>query len=195
MLKVSPDGHEISETLIGKLSIREKTKVLYRSISKNCCEVHSAPESENSFPELTQIFLLANSIYIQPAANIAEALLQYMRMLLLLSQVVIFRKTHGFSIAGDLQFLSNIRWKEVVSKDDLKTISRTLADRLVEYRMKSSTDFKMKFIMDDDLTDIHSHFLQKQLDYIDQQIIQIQSDIREVLKMKSQVSILKTSNN
>lgn len=195
LLQVSPDGHGVSEAMIGKLKIREKTKILYRSVSKNCCEVHSAPDSENSFPELTQIFLMANSIYIQPVANIAEALLQYMRMMLLLSKVVIFRKTHGFAIAGDLQLLSNVSWKEVISRDDLKSLKKDLDAGLVEYRLKSLTDYKLKFIMDDDLTDIHNHFLQKQMDFIDQQIIQIQSDIREVLKMKSQVSILKNSKN
>jgi hypothetical protein len=125
----------------------------------------------------------------------AEALLQYMRMMLLLSKVVIFRKTHGFAIAGDLQLLSNVSWKEVISRADLKSLKKDLDAGLVEYRLKSLTDYKLKFIMDDDLTDIHNHFLQKQMDFIDQQIIQIQSDIREVLKMKSQVSILKNSKN
>ena len=195
ILRISPDGHPASEILIGKLKIREKIKILYRTVSKYCSEVHSAPDSEHSLPELTQIFLNANSIYIQPLGNIAEALLQYMRMILLLSRIVIFRKTHELEIAVDLQLLSNISLKEVLSKDDLKSVKRELDTGLVEYRMKSLTDYKMKFIMDDDLTDIHNHFLQKHMDFIDEQIILVQSDIREVLKMKSEGSMLKTSKN
>jgi hypothetical protein len=85
--------------------------------------------------------------------------------------------------------------KEVLSKDDLRLLRRNLDARLAAFRLKSLTDYKMKFIVDDDLMDIHNHFLQKQIDFIDQQIIQIQSDIIEVLKMKSQVSILNTSKN
>jgi hypothetical protein len=195
ILDGNADEHIASVSLIGKLRIREKTKVLYRAVSKSCSEVHSAPDSENSFPELTQIFLEANSIYIKPLVSIEEALLQNIKMMLLFSKVVIFRKIHGFTVAGDLKLLSSACWKEVVSKNDLRSLKRNLEARLIEYRIKCLTDFKLKFIMDDDLTETHSHFLLKQMDFIDQQILQIQNDIREVLKMKSKVSILKTSNN
>jgi hypothetical protein len=194
-LQVSIDDNFITEASNWKMRIREKTKILYRLVSKNCCEVHSSTDSENNFPELTQVFLNANTIYIQPAGNISDAYLQYMRMVLLMSKVVIFRKTHGFNITGDLQSLSSLSWKEVISKDDLRALRKNLDARLAEYRLKSLTDYKMKFIMDDELTDIHNHFLKKQMDYIDKQIIQMQIDIKEILKMKSQVSILKTSKN
>jgi hypothetical protein len=193
--KVFPGDPAVSETSFGKLKIREKTKVVYRSVSKNCYEVHTLPDSEISHPELTNIFLEANSIYIEDVTNMAEALLQYMKMLLLLSKVVIFRKSNGLDIPDNFQFLSDVSWKEVVSKDDLKVTRRYLDAKLVAYQMRSLTDYKKKFIMEDDLTDIHKHFLQKQLDFIDHQIVQIQNDIKEVLKLKSQVSVLKPGKN
>jgi hypothetical protein len=193
--KVYSSDPPVPETSFGKLKIREKTKVLYRLVSKNCCEVHTVQDSEKSFPELTNIFLEANSIYIEPVTNMAEALLQYMKMVLLLSKVIVYRKTNGFDITENLQFLSDVSWKEVVSKDDLQLIRRNLDAILTAYRMRSLTDYKKKFIMEDDLTDIHNHFLQKQMDYIDQQIIQIQNDIKEVLKSKTQVTKSNVSKN
>lgn len=195
---ISKDHHgetNASDTSFSKLKIREKTRAIYRSVSKNCYEVHTVPDSEKSFPVLTDIFLQANSIYIDPVTNTAEALLQYMKMLLLLSKTVIFRKTNGLDINENFKFLSDVSWKEVVSKDDLKLIRKNLDAKISAYRMKSLTDYKKKFILEEDLTDIHNHFLQKQMDFIDQQIAEIKNDIKEVLKLKSTVSVLKTNKN
>ncbi len=184
-----------SETLIEKLRIREKIKMLYRSISKNCSEVHSSSDPDNNLSELTEIFLAANAIYIQPVSNLAEGLLQYMQMVILFSKAVIFRKTHGLIITGDHKLLSNIGCTEVLSFKDLKLLKKELDAEMVKGRLKSLTDFKIKFIMDEDLIRLHNHFLQKQIEHIDQQIVQIQSDINEILKMKSQASLFKNTNN
>jgi len=187
--KVHLGDANTTEALFTKLKIREKTKAIYRSVSKNCYEVHTVVDSENSFPVLTEIFLQANSIYIEPS------LLQYMKMVLLLSKAVIYRKNNGLNIAENFQFLSDITWKEVVSKDDLKLIRRNLDEKLAEYRLRSQTEYKKKFILEEDLTDIHNHFLQKQMDYMDHQIAETKNDIKEVLKLKSKVSVLKTNKN
>jgi hypothetical protein len=190
LLKFSPDNYANYETPYEKSGITEGTKTLYRYISKNCSEVHSIQDCENKFTELNNVFLEANSIYNEPVLNLSDALLQYMRMILLLSQVVIFRKEKGFEIAGISQLIRNASDKDSLSRDELRLARRNLDSRLAAYRVKSLTDYKMKFVIDDELIEIHNHFLQKQLDFIDQQIIQIQSDIKEVLLMKSQVKIL-----
>lgn len=184
-----------NEPLIDKLRIREKIKFLYRSISKNCSEVHSAADPDNSLNELTEIFLAANAIYLQPVTTLSEALLQYMKMVILLSKAVIFRKTHGMIITGDPKLLSRIGCTEVISLNDLKLLKKELDAEMVKCRLRSLTDFKIKFIIDEDLVRLHNHFLQKQLEYIDQQIVQIQFNINEILKMKSQASLFKNTNN
>jgi hypothetical protein len=172
-----------------------KTKGLYRLVSKNCSEIHSASDGENRFPELNNVFLEANIIYNEYVSNFSDALLQYMRMLLLLSECVVLRKNKGYTITDNLQLISEFNGKEVLPKEDLKSVKKDLDSSLIAYRMKSYTDYKIKFVMDEDFTDIHNHFLQKQIDFIDQQIIQIQEDIKEVLRMKSETSISKTSEN
>ncbi len=174
--------------------LQNKTKGLYRLVSKNCSEIHSAADGENRFPELNNIFLEANIIYNGFVSNHSDALLQYMRMFLLLSEVVVLRKNKGYLITDNLRLITEFNSKEVLSKEDLKSLKRDLNSGLASYRMKSFTDYKMKFVMDNDFTDIHNHFLQKQIDFLDQQIIQIQEDIREVLSMKSDASISKSEN-
>lgn len=193
-VKDFPEMNPNNETLVDKLRIREKIKMLYRSISKNCSEVHSSTDPDNSLSELTEIFLTANSIYIQPVTNLTEALLQYMKMVKLLSKAAIFRKTHGLIITGDHKLLSSIGCTEVIPLNDLKLLKKEFDAEMVKCRLRSLTDFKIKFIMDEDLILLHNHFLQKQIEYIDQQIVQIQCDINEILKMKSQASIFKNTN-
>jgi hypothetical protein len=184
-----------SGTSDNMLRLTNKTKCLYRLVSKNCSEIHSSTDGENRFPELNNIFLKANSIYNEQVSDISEALLNNMRMMLLFSEVAILRKNKGLEIADNLQLISGFNEKELMSKDDFKTLRRNSDSNLVACRIKSFTDYKMKFVMDDDFTDIHNHFLQKQLDFIDQQIIQIQIDIKEVFKVKSDTSISKKSEN
>jgi hypothetical protein len=192
-----PDGiNQLNaETSARIQKLQNKTKGLYRLVSKNCSEIHSSADGENRFPELNNIFLEANIIYNEYVSNYSDALLQYMRLLLLLTEVVVLRKNKGYAITDNLQLISEFNGKELLTKEDMNSLKRDLTSTLSSYRMKSFTDYKIKFVMDDDFTVMHSHFLQKQMDFIDQQIIQLQEDISEVLKMKSEVSISKTSEN
>lgn len=192
----SPVEPARSETSSAIQRIRNKTKVLYRFVSKNCFEVHTTAIDENSSPELNQFFLAANSIYNEQVALLSEALLQNVRMTLLFSKVLIFRKSQGFVITDFVNLLSsNSLDDELYLSDDIKLLRRDMEARLVNYRIKSFTDYKIKFVMDDDLMEIHEHFLQKQMDFIDEQIRQIQKDIRDILKSKSEVSLLNISKN
>lgn len=193
--KPNPEDQANSQAINTMHRMVNKTKALYRSVSKNCREIHSSIDGENSYPELSKIFLEANSIYCQTASSLSESLLQYMRMMLLLSEVVIIRKTKGYDISDNLQLISDFNRKELLSKEEIKSLDRELDTNLAGYYQECLTGYKTKFVMDDDFTTLHNHFLQKQLEFIDQQIIQIQKDIREVLKSRSDVSITDTGEN
>jgi len=177
------------------LRLTNKTKCLYRLVSKNCSEIHSLTDGEKLYPDLNSIFLKSNLIYNEQASDISEALLINMRMTLLYSEVIILRKNKGMDIADNHQLISDFNGKESMSKDDFITLRRNLDSNLVACRLKFFTDYKMKFIMDDDFTDIHKHFLQKQLDFIDEQIIQTQRDIKEIFRVKTDTKNLKKSDN
>ena len=194
--KLNLSNNENPSAIFGLQKLKEKTKILYRLVSKNCAEIHKASEPENKFPVLTQLFMEANSIYNESVLGLSDAFLQYQRMILLLSKLVIYRKTQEFELSGSLHLQSNISGKEIlVTKEEFKILRRNLDDTLVVFRIKSFTDYKLKFVNDSELEQMHNHFLKKQIEFIDEQILQIQSDIKEILKQKSQSSILKTSNN
>lgn len=163
--------------------VREKIKLLYRAVSKNCAEVHTSTDIEDDFPELNGIFLEANTIYNEPVSLLHENVLNYMRLLLLFSKLLVFRKSANFEIAGAFQLFG----KEIfLSKEDLKLLEKNLDEYLINYRINNFTDYKIKFVIDDELTEMHNHFLIQQIEYVDRQILQIQRDIKEILKIKSQ---------
>jgi hypothetical protein len=152
-------------------------------VSKNCAEVHTSTDIEDNFPELNGIFLEANTIYNEPVSLLHENVLNYMRLLLLFSKLLVFRKSANFEIAGAFQLFG----KEIfLSKEDMKLLEKNLDEYLINYRINNFTDYKIKFVIDDELTEMHNHFLNQQIEYVDRQILQIQRDIKEILKIKSQ---------
>jgi hypothetical protein len=176
-------NHENTESSPVQQQIKEKIKLLYRAVSKNCMELHTSTDDEKNFFELNEIFQEANTIYNEPVGLFHEYMLNYMRLLLLLGKLLVFRKSADFEIARGFQ----LNGKEILlSKDDLKLLEANLDEQLINYRLRNFTDYKLKFVVDDELTEIHSHFLNQQIEYIDNQILQIQSDIKEILKIKSQ---------
>jgi hypothetical protein len=176
-------NHENTESSPSQLQVKEKIKLLYRAISKNCIEVHTSTDSEKNFAELNEIFQEANTIYNEPVGLFHEYMLNYMRLMLLLGKLLVFRKSSDFEINGGFQLIG----KEILlSKEDLKLLGAHLDEQLINYRIRNFTEYKLKFVIDDELTEIHSHFLKQQIEYIDNQILQIQNDIKEILKIKSQ---------
>lgn len=183
----APPGSHKAEKSYSQVRIKNRTKALYRLISKNCMEIHVSKENENGFPGLNQVFLHANVIYNEPVTTVHQTFLQYLRLLLLLSQVIVHRKLNNLPVGEHLQLISDFSGKEVlVFKDDLGSLSKNAEEQLMEYRAKNQTEYKMKFIVDEEFTEIHKHYLQKQLDFIDEQIEQIQKDIRKILQIKSE---------
>jgi hypothetical protein len=169
------------------LSLSDKVKFLYRSISKNCYEIHSSFESENSFSELQQVFLEANEIYNDNVSELADAILQYMRMVILFPKVLIYRNLLGLKAVEGIHIENLIGRKEIsVTAEDIQFIRKSLAAKLLNLRIRSNTEFKTKFVSDDDLTEIHQIYLQKQLEFLNGQIAKIQHDIEVVFNQKSQ---------
>jgi uncharacterized phage infection (PIP) family protein YhgE len=185
-----------SQTEAAVSQLNSKTKVLYRYISKNCHEVHNGMEEGCSFPELNTLFIEATIIYSEPVSTISDSFLHYISMSFLLSKVVTLRKNTKLEITESHRLISEILGTNfVLSKENINLIRRGLAARMSEYRLKCFTDYKAKFVTNDNLTEIHRHFLNKQLNFIDQQIIKIQNDIKDVLNMKSSLTKFRINKN
>jgi hypothetical protein len=168
------------------LRIRDKIKLLYRLISKNCNEVHTSSDTEKKFPELHQVFQEANTIYNENISECSDALMLNMRMVLLFSKVMIYRKTNGLAPVEGLHIEQTSNQKEaLISEEDIQIIRRKLEAGIADLKIKSNTEYKTKYIKDEELTETHKIYLQKQIEFIDQQITDVQNEIKEVLNLKS----------
>lgn len=176
-----------NESLSAQEHFRKKIKILYRLISKNSAEVHTSTENENRYQEINEIFQEASLINNLPLVHMPETFLQFMQMLGLLAQVLVYRKSKEFSVADALPMLTGGTKEQLISTEDLKLLEKDLDEKLVTVRIKFFTEYKMRFIIDDELTDMHQHFLKQQIEYIDNQILQIQNEIKEVLKVKFEI--------
>lgn len=176
-----------NESLTTLENFRRKIKILFRLISKNSAEVHTSTDTEDRFRELNRIFQEASLINNLPILQIPEAFLQYLHMVRLLAQVLIYRKSEGFFNTVALSGLIGEAKEILISSDDLKLLEKNLEDKLIGVRIKFFTEYKIRFVVDDELTEMHQHFLKQQIEYIDNQILQIQNEIKEVLKVKSEI--------
>jgi len=57
---------------------------------------------------------------------------------------------------------------------------------LIASRIASFTDYKMKFVSDDELVELHQNHLAQEIKYIDKQISQYKHDIQLIMHAKSQ---------
>jgi hypothetical protein len=180
-----------NESLTALENFRGKIKILFRLISKNCAEVHTSTETEDRFHALNGIFQEASLINNLPALQIPETFLQFMHLVSLLAQVLVYRKSNEFAIATAFPVITAGAKEMLISTGDLKLIERNLDEKLIGVRIKFFTEYKMRFVVDDELTEMHQQFLKQQIEYINNQILQIQSEITEVLKVKTEIETQK----
>lgn len=175
----SADGSSLMDWM------KENIKFMYRSISKSCAEIHSLADGEIRFPELHEAFLEANSIYIESGEDLADVVLQHARLIALFARVILYRKINGFDLNANLQpIVGRMGNKPVIGAEELKNLRIEMEIKVAATKIRNYTSYKMNFVMFDDLTEIHSHYLRKHLDYIDQQILRIQADIQSILWQK-----------
>ena len=169
-----------------KMWLNNRIRFLYRAVSKNCFEIHNSMLNEHPFHEFNRIFMTANSIYNDAAFEVYETLIKYMRMVLLFSEVTVYRESNGLDEVGSINPELDAATREVLfAPEILQECRRDLDEKLASMRTSFYTDFKMKNILADDMAEIHKICLDKELDFMDEQIRKIQQEIKEVMKIKS----------
>jgi hypothetical protein len=61
--------------------------------------------------------------------------------------------------------------------------------KMTTFRTDSFTEFKQKYISDDEMTEIHKIYLRKQTEFIEKQITEVSDEIRNIMKLKFQDKI------
>jgi len=110
-----------------------------------------------------------------------------MRLIHLFSKVVIYRKTYLLEISERLQSEQDIHNKDLfISAENLSLTRKIMDAKLASFMIKSQTQIKCNYIADDYMAEIHTDCIHKQIEFMDQQIRNIQQEIKEVLKQNSE---------
>jgi len=168
-------------------SFKENIRKLFRAISKNCREAFTAPENTTPAFDSARFFMDSNAIYNQVNVDFVDQFIQYQRLVNLYIRVFNTRKMNGlpvdfFDYTG-LEQDNLPDWQmdeEAVQKMKLQT-AKKISD-LKEWRQ---TSFKMKHVFDGELSTIHEDYLKMQIQYLDQRIAEILTEIQVVMKSKS----------
>jgi hypothetical protein len=107
--------------------------------------------------------------------------------MLLFSKVTVFRKTQGLPVAEGFNLKSDSE-ELVLSKTELRNLEKDLDEILIASRFASFTDYKMKFVLDDELVELHRNHLAQEIKFIDKQISQYKHDIQSIIQAKSQTN-------
>lgn len=168
-----------------KNDLDDRIRSLYRTLCKNCREIHlvTGEEAPDSF--LEDCFMKTNFIYNEPTTDLLTQLYQWFQLVALLTKVINYRKIkslpvffpawnlfspHSFTIKGDDAFLAKIN-----SAIDHHTAS---------LRLRLSVDKKALPMSDETMQQMHREFLKKQIDWYDEKIIQITEQIKSALNSK-----------
>jgi hypothetical protein len=168
--------------------LKAQIKKLFKLISKNCSEVHTQTDSTESFQLLRKYFMAATSLYNEVPLHFSSLMLQYSRLILLFIKVVNFRKLNHLPVS--MSDFTDIREKRLtdLNEEEVYTCQNTLKRALENQGVLHFTDFKSRYVKDDELAHIHQKFLESQIEFIDQKIKEVMEEIKLVMLKKTGVS-------
>jgi len=178
-LKEQEEAHDFKELL--KVQIRK----LYKAISKNCSEIHCQLEGNKRFRQLNEYFIAASAVYNALYSDLSSLMLQHSRLMLLLAKVINNRKINHLPLQF-VDFTGLIQSQPVeLREDDLITCRNVLQKNLDMQRLFNLTDYKVKYLKDEEMSAIHNEFLLRQIDYIEKRIIEVMVEIKLIMQNKA----------
>jgi len=98
--------------------------------------------------------------------------------------MLVYRKSHGLPAYEGLHSYPDASRDELLSEADLVSVSNELDTMVAFARINSRADTKFNYISDEFMIETHREYLQKQVEFIDKEILKIQEDISNILKSK-----------
>jgi len=165
--------------------ISDQLRFLYRLISKNCREAHTSLEKNEETEKLGQYFMDSNFIYNEVSRSLSEQFFQVAKLTDILTEVIIFRKTHNLSVDfADFTLTAEEKIPFRITEEMTEKTKERIEKAVYMARGSNFTDYKVKHLSDDELVGIHKEFLKNQITFLDQKIITRIKEIKSVMAMK-----------
>lgn len=182
---LNPEMKEGRQSRDFKEVLRQQVRKLYKTISKNCSEVHNQIDIDDTFQCLSEYFISATAVYNSICMNLSSLMVQHSRLVLLLAKVINHRKINQwpvhfieFTVRADDEQAS-------LSEADMLACKSALERGLHLARVMNFTDNKLKYLRDDEMAGIHREFLQRHLQLVEARIEGVMEEIRQVMQNKT----------
>jgi hypothetical protein len=182
---------EISETTneqnFSKL-IKTQIKKIYKTLSKNCSEVHTQTTENEGYSLLRQLFIEATSIYDRNAKNTSSLFVQKSSLIQIFIKIINYRIINKLPVNFD--DYSGIGDKQDIklSEEDVARYHNNLQSKLAINQLMQLTNFKVKYINDKEMAKIHRDYLERQLQFVEDKISEIVKEIKSVMQNKTRIA-------
>jgi hypothetical protein len=162
---------------------------LYKIISKNCREVHTSLDGQERYPQLGRCFIAANAVYnfISDDDN-NRLIVQYLQMILLLCKAVNNRMILGLPIQKTNKIEHVFNTLADMPEEKLIECQKSLGIETQYLWLFYMTEFKLKFIRDNEMAEIHRDYLHRKIKFFETRIHQVTEEISSVMLRKHKTS-------
>lgn len=187
-LRMNPELTELAEDRNFGQVIKARIKKLYKNISKNCAEVHTHTAGEDRYLQLRQYFIEATDVYNNVVTDPGSLMLQHISLILLFVKVINCRMINQLPVLfNDITGLMEKQPVEL-AEEEVVNCRESIQRNMDMQQIAHFTDFKLKYVKDEEMADIHKDFLQRQIEYIEQRIFEVLKEIKRVMQNKSKVT-------
>jgi hypothetical protein len=187
-LMLNPELTELAEDRNFGQVLKSRIKKLYKIISKNCSEVHIHTEGQDGYPQLRQYFIVATDVYNNVASDFSSLMLQHSNLILLFIKVINSRIINHLPVLfTDFTGMTEKQLAEL-KEEDVVNCQDSLQINMDMQQIVHFTDFKLKYVKDEEMADIHRDFLQRQFQFIEQRIFEVMKEIKLVMQNKTKVT-------
>jgi hypothetical protein len=181
-LKEQQQDHDFKELL------KSRIKKLYKTVSKNCSEVHNQLEGSERYQQLKEYFVAASAVYNAFYTDLGNLMLQHSRLMLLMAKVINYRAANQLPVQF-IDFAGKLTQQQVeLREEDMVLCQAALQRNLWLMRTLHITDYKVKYLRDEEMSKIHQEFLLRQLDYIENRIYEVMDEIKRVMQEKGKTN-------
>lgn len=165
--------------------LKQQVRKLYKTIARNCSEVHNQIKIDEPFQNLSEYFISSTAVYNSVCMNLNSLMVQHSKLVLLLAKVINHRVINHWPVHFIEFTVSTDNEQASLSEADMLACKSALEQGLHLMRLMNFTDNKLMYLSDHETECIHREFLQRHLEFVEARIDCVIEEIRQVMQDKA----------